>query len=78
MPEGAIKKIIKGLSRKIKIANKLLFDTNELDTILMLSDNNSRKKNRCKIEEEDIEETIFSEDLIEKEIIKMFKKKKYF
>lgn len=76
LSQESIKKIIKSLSRKIENRNKLLFDTDELDKILMLSDNNSRKKNKCKIEEEDIEETIFSEDLIEKEIIKMFETEK--
>lgn len=75
---GAMKELAKFSSRKAENRNKLFIDDHELGRVIMLSNSKVKNDNRTQIESEDIKETVYNEELIEKEIGESYKENKIF
>lgn len=72
LTDNAIKEVIKYFSRKAECKNKIYFDISELNNILMLSDNKIKNKDTAKIEDDEIRETLYNEDLIQRKIMEYY------
>lgn len=68
LTDEAVKELAKFLSRKAEDKNKLYIDEYDLGRVLMLSNNKVHRENRKFIEGQDIIDTVYCEELIEKEI----------
>lgn len=78
LTDDAVKELAKFLSRKAEDKNKLYIDEYELERVLMLSNNKVERENRKFIEGQDIVDTVYYEELIEKAIDESYKEKKMF
>ncbi|SHE56329.1 AAA family ATPase [Clostridium fallax] len=76
LTKGAINSIGKYLSRKAGNRNKVFIDDFILDKILNLSNNLAKKEGISKITKNEVKKVIYSEELIEKEIMESFKEGK--
>jgi predicted ATP-dependent protease len=76
--DDAIKELAKFLSRKAENKNKLYIDDYELERVLMLSNNKVENENRDRIEDKDIIDVVYSEELIEKELGESYRENKIF
>ncbi|WP_392486369.1 AAA family ATPase [Haloimpatiens sp. FM7315] len=74
----AIKEVLKYLSRIIDSKNKMYHESNELNRIITLADVRSKAENREYIEDRDIKEVCYKEDMLEKKNLKSYKEKKQF
>ncbi len=72
----AINEIGKYLSRKAQDKNKLFIDDEEISRILILSNDIAKKVDKRIIGKNEIISVAYNEELIEKEIISMFKERK--
>jgi lon-related putative ATP-dependent protease len=70
--------LAKFLSRKAENRNKFYIDDYELNRVLTISNNKVEGDKRNKIEEKDIMHTVYTEELIEKEIAESYKENKIF
>lgn len=78
LTDDAIKELAKFLSRKAEDKNKLYIDEYELGRVLMLSNNKVQREKRKLIEGQDIIDTVYCEELIEKEIGESYRQNKIF
>jgi lon-related putative ATP-dependent protease len=78
LTDEAIKELAKFLSRKAEDKNKFYIDDYELGRVLMLSNNKVQRENRKFIEGQDIIDTAYCEELIEKEIDESYRENKIF
>jgi len=78
LTDDAVKELAKFLSRKAEDKNKLYIDEYELGRVLMLSNNKVQRENRKFIEGQDIIDTAYCEELIEKEIDESYEENKIF
>lgn len=74
--DNGIKELAKFLSRKAENRSKVFIDNYELKRILVLSNNEVEKQGRKKIERNDLYNTIFNEELFEKEMLQSYKENK--
>lgn len=72
LTDNAIKEVIKYFSRKAECKNKIYFDISELNSILMLSNNKLNTKNSIKIDDIDIREILYNEDIIQRKIMEYY------
>ena len=73
--DDAIREIIKYLSREASSKNKICIDDSSIDKLLILSDNEIGLQNRVEIDAEDIVKVAYEDELIEDEILEMYKDK---
>lgn len=78
LTDEAIKELAKFLSRKAEDKNKLYIDDYELGRVLMLANNRVQREKRKFIEGQDIIDTVYDEELIEKEIGESYRENKIF
>ncbi|KZL94165.1 AAA family ATPase [Clostridium magnum] len=78
LTDDAVKELAKFLSRKAEDKNKLYIDEYELERVLMLSNNRVQRENRKFIEGQDIIDTAYYEELIEKEIDESYRENRIF
>jgi Predicted ATP-dependent protease len=78
LTDEAIKELAKFLSRKAEDKNKFYIDDYELGRVLMLSNNKVQREKRKFIEGQDIIDTAYCEELIEKEIDESYRENKIF
>lgn len=76
LDKSAVREVAKFLSRKAEHKEKILFNDEELNKILMLSNNKVMCENRDTITAKDITDIAYMEDLIEKEIREVYKEDK--
>lgn len=76
LTESSILEVAKFLSRKAENKNKLFFDDNELNKLLMLSNNRVINEGRNYISADDIRSVAYAEELIQKEVLENYKEKK--
>lgn len=74
--KGAVREVAKHLSRKAECREKLYFDMEEINKVIMLANSKAIHNNQESITEKDVIEVAFKEDMIEKEIREMYKEKK--
>jgi predicted ATP-dependent protease len=70
------KEVIKYLSRKIENRNKVLFDLETIKTIVTLSNNVAKEKNKENIDGEDVRDVVYKKDSLQLDIEKMYSDKK--
>ncbi len=70
------KEVIKYLSRKIENRNKVLFDLETIKTIVTLSNNVAKEKNKENIDDEDVRDVVYKKDSLQLDIEKMYSDKK--
>ncbi|MGL4108591.1 AAA family ATPase [Clostridium sp. LP20] len=73
--DDAIKEIIKYLSRVASSRNKICIEDSSIDRLLILSDKEIGLQNRGEIGPEDIVKVAYEEELVEDEILEMYKEK---
>lgn len=76
--DEGLREIAKFLSRKAENRNKLYIDDYELEKMLIISDNSAREKDADYIEVQDIENAVYSGDLIEKQVHEGYRQKQIF
>jgi predicted ATP-dependent protease len=76
--EGAIKELAKFLSRKAENRNKLFMDDYDLERILIISDKRVCEDHRDFINEEDIINTAYKEEIIENQVVDSYTEGKIF
>lgn len=74
--DGAIKEIVKYLCRVADSREKICVDDSHIDRLLILSSNEVGRNSRKGIEDRDIVKVAYEEELIEDEILDMYKNKK--
>lgn len=78
LTDEAVKELAKFSSRKAENKNKLYIDEYELGRVLMLANNKVEREQRAFIEDYDIIDTVYEEELIEREIDESYKDNKIF
>ncbi len=78
LSEDGVAELAKFLSRKAENRNKFYIDDCELNRVLIISNNRAEGDKRNEIEKEDIIHTVYTEELIEKEIAENYKENKIF
>lgn len=76
--DEGIKEVAKYLSRKAENKNKMYFNLEELDKILILANNKVENEKKDFIDAKDIISIAYNEDIIEKEILEAFEENKIF
>lgn len=74
--EDGIKEVCKYLCRKCSSKNKMLIESDAIDKILVLANNRAKEKRENRITKEDIVETAYEKELLEDELMNMYKDKK--
>lgn len=74
--EKAVMEIAKFLSRKAENRNKLFFDDDEINKLLILSGNKVKNEDKQYIDDKDIREAAYSKEGVEKEVLDRFKEKR--
>ncbi|NMM61428.1 AAA family ATPase [Clostridium sp. P21] len=78
LSQDAVVELAKFLSRRAENRNKFYMDDYELNRILTVSNNKVQVNNRNEIEEKDIIDTVYTEDIIEEQINESYKDNKIF
>jgi len=76
LTDSSIVEVAKHLSKKAESRHKLYFNDMELNKLLMLSNNKVISEGRNFISAADIREIVYSEDLIQKEVLDYYKDKR--
>lgn len=76
LTDEAIKQIAKCLSRKAENKNKIYFESDELNNLILLANNKVKEENRNTIDGKDIIDIAYEEELIEKEILQSYEEGK--
>lgn len=76
LDKSAVKEVAKFLSRKAEHREKLYFNIDELNKILILCNNKILNEKRKNITGKDIIDTVYKEDIIEKEYLKLYEEGK--
>lgn len=74
--EDGINEIIKYLSRTANSKNKVNIDTTEIERIMILANDNAKKRNSLMIESKDIVDIAYAKERIEDEYDKLYKENK--
>jgi predicted ATP-dependent protease len=76
LTDGAIKEIIKSLSRKACNREKFLYEYEQIDKIIMCANNKALEEGRKKIESKDIISVVYEKDPIQDDILENYRKDK--
>lgn len=76
LDKSAVKEVAKFLSRRAEHREKLYFNIDELNKILILCNNRILNEERKNITGKDIIDTVYKEDIIEKEYLKLYEEGK--
>ncbi|AKA70249.1 AAA family ATPase [Clostridium scatologenes] len=76
LSQEGVTELAKFLSRKAENKNKFYIDDYELNRVLTISNNKVEEDNRDKIEQKDIIDTVYTEEIVEKEINENYKDNK--
>ncbi|MDP4088208.1 MAG: AAA family ATPase [Bacillota bacterium] len=73
LESSALKEILRYLSRKAESKKKYMYDDMEIEKILIAVDNNARRKGKKVIKAEEVIESLYEKDMIEKHILDSYK-----
>lgn len=76
LTNGALKEVIKYLSRKAESKNKVYFDCVELNKVLMITNVKARENKKEVVNGVDITDVVYSRELLEKEILESYSENK--